>query len=31
MNYVDYVSTLFITYGIKPILIWVIGKFFIGK
>ena len=34
MNYVDYVSTLFITYGLKvlyAILIWVIGKFIIGK
>lgn len=34
MNYVDYFSTLFITYGIKllyTILIWVIGKFIIGK
>ena len=34
MNYVDYFSTLFITYGIKllyAILIWVVGKFIIGK
>ena len=34
MNYVDYLSTLFITYGIKllyTILIWVVGKFIIGK
>jgi len=34
MNYVDYLSTLFITYGIKllyAVLIWVVGKFIIGK
>ena len=34
MNYVDYFSTLFITYGIKllyAVLIWVIGKFIISK
>ncbi|WP_028855025.1 mechanosensitive ion channel family protein [Psychrilyobacter atlanticus] len=34
MNYVDYFSTLFITYGIKllyAILIWVVGKFIISK
>jgi small conductance mechanosensitive channel len=34
MNYVDYISTLFITYGIKllyAVLIWVVGKFIIGK
>lgn len=34
MNYVDYFSTLFITYGIKllyAVLIWVVGKFIISK
>ena len=34
MNYVDYISTLFITYGIKllyAILIWFAGKFIISK
>jgi len=34
MDYVDYFSTLFITYGIKllyALLIWVIGKYIIGK
>ncbi|MCS5422676.1 MULTISPECIES: mechanosensitive ion channel family protein [Psychrilyobacter] len=34
MDYVDYFSTLFITYGLKllyAVLIWVVGKFIIGK
>jgi small conductance mechanosensitive channel len=34
MNYVDYVSALFINYGMKllyAILIWIVGKFIIGK
>ncbi len=34
MNYVDYVSGLFINYGLKllyAILIWVVGKFVVGK
>jgi len=34
MNYVNYVSTLFITYGMKllyAVLIWVVGKFIINK